>query len=327
MKKHNIERLVLEIFGGCNYACYMCPQADNSRQQPFLKSMPFGLFEDILDDAKQYGVEIVNLDGSGEALLNKNIIKYIDAVARRGMKPVIYSNGSLFRNKLMHDIFDAGISLFRISIIGYNRELYKQSMGIDGFDVVLDNTARALDYLATHNYDATLSTYHLTFPENSVQYDIEQYKINVINKLGVEAEIWKPHNWAGNIELNTRTGIATTCGRPFAPDLTVRAGGLGKNYGAVVPCCQTMGASESDSVLGHLNTHTISEVLESTEYQNLLQAHRTDDWSLAPYCEHCDFRIQDDDVLLYTNNKDRIKTDNMRLTSFNLNDFKSNHKK
>ena len=31
-----------------------------------------------------------------------------------------------------------------------------------------------------------------------------------------------------------------SCGRPFAPELTVRAGGDEGRMGAVVPCCQTL---------------------------------------------------------------------------------------
>jgi len=59
-----IKRLSLEIFGGCNFSCKMCPQGkdNNGRQQDFLKLLPFKLFEKILDDASQYGVQVVNIE-------------------------------------------------------------------------------------------------------------------------------------------------------------------------------------------------------------------------------------------------------------------------
>ena len=70
MAEIKIERLVAEVFGGCNYECQMCPQGEGGRDKEFLKQI--SLFENILDDAKQYGEGIVvNLDGSGEATLNK----------------------------------------------------------------------------------------------------------------------------------------------------------------------------------------------------------------------------------------------------------------
>ena len=39
--------------------------------------------------------------------------------------------------------------------------------------------------------------------------------------------IWKMHNWSGNYENNEnpRKKPRKSCGRPFAPELTVRAGG------------------------------------------------------------------------------------------------------
>ena len=61
-----IKRLSLEIFGGCNFVCQMCPQGEEGREQEFLRVMPFELFKDIVLDAKQYGVQVVNIEGSGE---------------------------------------------------------------------------------------------------------------------------------------------------------------------------------------------------------------------------------------------------------------------
>lgn len=319
-----VQRLVAEVFGGCNYTCQMCPQGEGGRDKEFLKQMPFELFEDILDDAKQYGEDIVvNLDGSGEATLNKNLTKYIDAVAKRGMKPLIYTNGYLVRDRLMNEMFDAGLYLCRFSNIGYNRTTYKEWMRKDVFDIIVENAREAVDYIAKQGYDSIASSYHLIIDNDNIDYEIEQYKKNFIEPAGTEAEIWKMHNWSGNIDIQSRDGVVSTCGRPFAPDFTVRAGGIGDHYGAVTPCCQTMGPpNEIPSVLGHMDTQTIAEVINGEGYQNLRKAHTTGDWSLAPYCEECDFRIQDPEVLVWTNNNDHVRKENMRATTFNLDDYK-----
>lgn len=319
-----IERLVAEVFGGCNYTCKMCPQGEGGRDKEFLKQMPFELFEDILDDAKQYGDNIVvNLDGSGEATLNKNLSKYISAVAQRGMKPLIYTNGYLVEGDKMREMFDAGLYICRFSVIGYNREKYKKWMRIDAFDKIISNAKNAKNYIESQNLNAIASSYHLILDNKNVDYEIEQYVHNFVNVAETEAEIWKMHNWSGNIDIDTRKGEISTCGRPFAPDFTVRAGGIGQHYGAVTPCCQTMGPpNEIQSVLGHMDTQTIEEVYNSEASQNLRKAHKTGDWSLAPYCEYCDFRIQDPEVLVWTNNPNHVKKENMRATSFNLDDYK-----
>lgn len=319
-----IERLVAEVFGGCNYECQMCPQGEGGRDKEFLKQMPFELFENILDDAKQYGEGIVvNLDGSGEATLNKNFPKYVEAVAKRGFKPLVYTNGLLVKGDYMRKIFDSGLYLCRFSDIGYNREKYKEWMRMDAFDTIIKHAREAKNYVEQQGYNAVVSSYHLILDNSQIDYEIEEYKKNFIEPAGTEAEIWKMHNWSGNLDFEQRDGEVSTCGRPFAPDFTVRAGGIGKHYGAVTPCCQTMGPpNEIPSVLGHMDTQTIEEVINGEGYQNLRKAHKTGDWSLAPYCKECDFRIQDPEVLVWTNNPNHVKKENMRATSFNLEDYK-----
>ena len=37
--KDKIKRAVIEINGGCNYTCAMCPQSDPGRDKGFLKKM------------------------------------------------------------------------------------------------------------------------------------------------------------------------------------------------------------------------------------------------------------------------------------------------
>ena len=324
MSEIKIERLVAEVFGGCNYECQMCPQGEGGRDKEFLKQMPFDLFENILDDAKQYGEGIVvNLDGSGEATLNRNFPKYVEAVAKRGFKPLVYTNGLLVKGDYMREIFDSGLYLCRFSDIGYNREKYKEWMRIDAFDIIIKNAREAKNYVEQQGYNAVVSSYHLILDNNQIDYEIEEYKKNFIEPAGTEAEIWKMHNWSGNLDFKQREGEISTCGRPFAPDFTVRAGGIGKHYGAVTPCCQTMGPpNEIPSVLGHMDTQTIEEVINGEGYQNLRKAHKTGDWSLAPYCKECDFRIQDPEVLIWTNNPNHVKKENMRATKFNLDDYK-----
>ena len=325
MSEIKIERLVAEVFGGCNYECQMCPQGEGGRDQEFLKQMPFELFNEILDDAKQYGDDIVvNLDGSGEATLNKNLTKYIDAVASRGMKPLIYTNGWLVRGNRMREMFDSGLYLCRFSVIGYDKKSYKEWMRKDAFNRIIENARAAVDYVEVQGYESVVSSYHLITDNEQVDYEIEQYRTNFIEPAGTEAEIWRMHNWSGNLEhLRSRDGEISTCGRPFAPDFTVRSGGIGDHYGAVTPCCQTMGPpNEIPSVLGHMDTQSIAEVINGEGYQNLRKAHKTGDWSLAPYCENCDFRVQDPEVLVWTNNSDHVRKENMRATKFSLEDYK-----
>ena len=110
------------------------------------------------------------------------------------------------------------------------------------------------------------------------------------------------------------------CGRPFAPELTIRAGGIGEHRGAVVSCCQTLGPpNEKLSVLGHTDDQSLIDIINDKPLQDLQQAHKNGDWKLAPYCENCDFRFHDPEVLVYSNNNNKLYS--FDATDINLEDY------
>ena len=97
--KIEIKQLDLELNGGCNYSCPMCPQA-TGREKNFLRKLPFGVFEKILDDAMQYGLDTVSLHGSGEPTLNGDMPDFVAAVKARGVRCVSFTNGYRLDEKL-----------------------------------------------------------------------------------------------------------------------------------------------------------------------------------------------------------------------------------
>ena len=131
------------------------------------------------------------------------------------------------------------------------------------------------------------------------------YQSNVINELGNNtAYIWKMHNWSGNYN-NKNKRLPTerrSCGRPFAPELTVRAGGEKGRTAAVVPCCQTLGPpNEAKSILGHLDLETYEEIWNGDRFKKLRQAHEQKKFDSIEYCKNCDFLYEDPEVLVWSN--------------------------
>ena len=67
IKNLKLQRIVMEVFGGCNYTCQMCPQSNPGRGKSFTRKMSLIEFERILDSIiPKYGNPIINLEGSGE---------------------------------------------------------------------------------------------------------------------------------------------------------------------------------------------------------------------------------------------------------------------
>ena len=127
------------------------------------------------------------------------------------------------------------------------------------------------------------------------------------------------HNWSGVYEIgdNARSGNVKTCGRPFSPDLVIRAGGLDGNRGAVHPCCQVLGQDEK-AVLGHASTDDVIDIFFGEEYEALREGHRTGNY--PDYCKTCDFLIDDTETLVYSNHERDLHK--MAGTEFSLDDFR-----
>ena len=318
-----IDRAVIEVNGGCNYSCSMCPQDTRTggRHKDFLKKMTLKEFENNVADCAQHGLRIVNLDGSGEATLNRNLPKYIEIVKKYGAKAFIFSNGYRMEGQFMMDCVDAGLDFYRFSWIGYDWKQYDKWMynRIGGtFMNTWDKVKSMREYVIDTQSDCVVSTYHLITDNANIDHELSHYK-QIVKALDVKTEIWKMHNWSGAYDVgatNQRKGEVKTCGRPFSPDVVIRAGGNDGKRGAVHPCCQVLGRDE-EAVLGHTSENTIQEIVEGELYEALRESHRSGNYT--DYCGDCDFLVDDTEVLVYTNHdRDLMK---MHGTDFNLRDY------
>lgn len=325
-KQISLQRAVIEVSGGCNYTCKMCPQTDPGRGSEWTRLMPFEQFTDILDQIiTDFGTPQINLEGSGEPTLNKRLPKYIEAVTQRGLKSFIYTNGNRFQGDFARDCIDAGLTFARFSCIGYNAEKYTEWMDTDFFDGLKENIRHAKNYVNRTRAKTKFSSYHLILDNNNTDYEVSQYKQNFIIPLDMTAYIWKQHNWSGNYQpdYTRQADTRRTCGRPDAPEITIRSGGIGGATGALVPCCQTLGPPrEAESVLGHISEQSLKDIYWGKSYQDLRQKHHNEDFDSISYCKDCDFLIDDPETLIWTNDPDG-KTDHMLGTDFSLSDYRN----
>lgn len=326
-KKSFIDRAVIEINGGCNYTCKMCPQTTSdgkhgARGKNWLKKMSLDRFERIVSECKEHGVGVINLEGSGEPTLNSNLDEYVKIVKKYNIKAFAFSNGYRMKGDFMKRVVDAGIDFYRFSIIGYDPTTYKQWMNSDNFHTVVQNLNEMQEYVCRNNFssDCMVATYHLIMNNDNIEHEKKRY-LEIVNHAGVKTEIWKMHNWSGVYQPEYgRKGKIKTCGRPFSPDIVIRAGGekeSSEKWGAVHPCCQVLGNDDA-AILGHVSENSIEEIWNGNAYEKLREDHRTGNY--PDYCKSCDFLIDDPEVLIYTNfDRDLYK---MVGTSFDLNDFR-----
>ena len=310
-----LRQLDLELFGGCNYDCDMCPQKDGGREADFKKSLPFDVFKKIIDDACQYDLEAVSLHGSGEPTLYKKLPEAIAYCKSKNLKVTCFTNGYALTESLSQKIIDAGLDILRISAIGYDAESYHKWMSKPAFERVRKNAKR---FQELTNNKTELHFYHLVTDKTQVEKEVEAYKTNWTEYVGAKSEIWLMHNWAGtygetpysriNFSKNQRS-----CGRMFKPMLQVRSGGLDGHYGAVVACCMVLGR-DSEAVLGHLDTQTIDEIWNGELYTELRNKHLSNQWNDISYCKGCDQLYDYPESLVWTNMENRIYGQSKILT-------------
>lgn len=319
----SVDRAVIEVNGGCNYSCQMCPQSvePDGRGKNWLKKISLKDFERIVAECAEYGLNVVNLEGSGEPTLNRNLPDYIRIVRKYGAKPFIYTNGLKLKDDFMKECVDAGLALARFSVIGYNQLKYIQWMNTDEFNQIKKNATEMKEYIARTNSDCIVASYHLILDNDNVEYEVDQYRKNFIEPVGTFAEIWKMHNWSGVYDPDyKRKGERRTCGRPFSPDLTVRAGSSTGGKLSIAPCCQTLGRDD-EADLGSIANKSIEEVWNGERYQWLRQMHAEKRFDEVPFCKDCDFLYEDNEVLVWRNNE-LVQINKMKGTKFKLDDYK-----
>ena len=82
-KNLKLNRIVMEVFGGCNYTCQMCLNQIQERKS-WTRKMPLKEFERILDEiVPKYGTPQINLEGSGEPTMAKDLPEYVKAVKKK----------------------------------------------------------------------------------------------------------------------------------------------------------------------------------------------------------------------------------------------------
>ena len=317
-----IDRAVIEVNGGCNYSCTMCPQDKRTggRDKRFLQKMSLMEFENNVRDCAKHGLRVVNLEGSGEPTLARNLDEYIKIVKKYNALAFCFSNGYRMFGRYMKRCVDAGLDFYRFSMIGYDTNKYNEMMHnrIGGnFDMICENIMEMQDYVEKSGSDCVVATYHLITDTDNQEEELEKYK-ELVKRLGVKSEIWRMHNWSGVYDnKDKRSGKINTCGRPFSPDVVIRAGGLEGQRGAVAPCCQVLGRDE-EAVLGHTSKNTIEEIWNGPAYVELREQHTTGDY--PDYCKDCDFLVDDPEVLVWTNHeRDLYK---MHGTEFDLDDYR-----
>jgi len=307
-KIDKIDQINLEVFGGCNLACPMCPQGtENGREKDFKKSLNDDLFKKIIDEAVPKGLKFVNLSGSGEPLLNRKLEQYIKYLSQKSIKSMIYTNGQLLTLERFKSLCESGLTILKVSCMGWDKESYKEWMSTDTFEKTRETLKQCIKVAKENKYKTILQTNHLIQDYKYKEEQLKLYLENWVSYLGCEGEVWLAHNWSGSYDKdeisrkkNFKNKEVRSCGRPLGNIIEIRAGGIGKSKGAVVPCPNVLG-HDSKAVLGHVDNQNLMDIVNGKEYQTLRRRHLEKRFDEIEYCKDCDHIYEVPESLVWTN--------------------------
>jgi hypothetical protein len=219
------------------------------------------------------------------------------------LKCIALTNAFLLTEHLSRSLIGAGLDVLRVSVVRYDRETYRRWMGKDAHNHVREQIRGFLRVRNELAGTTDVTLYHLITDLDRANHEIEMYRKNWIEDLGCPGEIWMMHNWGGeytDIPYERSRGVRRSCGRPHAPQLTVRAGGEDGHTGAVVPCCLVLG-QESRAILGHLDEESIADVVAGPRYEALRKLYEDGDFDSIDYCRACDQLYDAPESLVWSN--------------------------
>jgi pyruvate-formate lyase-activating enzyme len=243
-----IVTLTIEPVFGCNLRCKYCfcwgesaPDMDGLR--PYL--MPWHLFTKAIEEAPK-SVESVTLVGMGEPLLHPRISEMVDLCADRGLRSIIFTNGTLLTGETLEKLAASRLSVLTVSVEA-DAEDSRDLRGVD-------------NAVIRRNLEGFLE---LKRPETEVKLSIVAHEGNVDTFRNAHRD-WD--SLVTTVKVNPRMGYEETgspqvCMEPWRGNLLVLTDGQ------VTPCCLDCMA---DLAIGNLNQQSFDDILCGKPFRELL---------------------------------------------------------
>lgn len=136
-------RILWEITPRCNMFCKHCLFYQNGEKEMNKELSTEEMYKIIDNIAKDKEVNAIWLSG-GEPLLRKDIVDICKKISSYNIKPSISTNGILLTDKLIKELYNAGVTYIHLSIDGGKAETHEELRGAKGsFDLLM----KAMDRL------------------------------------------------------------------------------------------------------------------------------------------------------------------------------------
>ncbi|NOR16072.1 MAG: radical SAM protein [Candidatus Aminicenantes bacterium] len=272
-------RLWVELTSHCNYRCVMCPNKDLSKENK--GHMEFGLYKKIIDEAKEFVFDI-NLAHRGESLLHPQLVEAIHYAKNAGLFTRLHTNGSLLNEELARQIVESELDRLSFSFDGFNQETY-ESIRVGGdFEKTINNITRFLEIKKQAGSQKPETAIEVINFDKLSGPEFIQARENFRRRfagLPLDSFIMKElHNWAGEIDKDTRRDDYTAC--PFPWNALVIFWD-----GAVLPCTQDF---FGHYLVGNVKDESLQQIWNGQKLKHLREKLATGELKEFETCANCD---------------------------------------
>jgi radical SAM protein with 4Fe4S-binding SPASM domain len=268
------EIVQIEATNICNAKCVFCPRDEMHRRQGI---MSFDLFKKIVDECAELGITHVRMHNYGEAFVDRRLVEKVRYAKQKGIREVgMISNGSLITEPVARGMIEAGLDAINISVDASGKEVFEATRIGLKYDKVIANIERLLRLRGESGKRRPKLILSFVRQNNSAD---EQAFIEHWRSIADKIHVTDLHNWAGT--LNSESDVNYPCYRPWLTFTVLWDG-------RVSLCCADF---DGRTILGNLNTQTISEIWNAEAYRNVRREHLE---SGGPdICRACDLPRKD----------------------------------
>lgn len=257
----------------CNLDCKMCPYSKMTRKKEL---MSIELYKKIIDDAKEFGIELVNLSLYNEPLLDKYLFERIKYAKEKGLKVGFYCNATLLTDEKSEKLLDLGIDYINFSFDGATKESYEKIRKNANFEETQANILNFIFNKIRRETKTPIISVMLTAQEENCS-ELKEFE-----------KFWKSKiNFVGISQFDNRkeTDRSKLQKRLIYPCRLLCSGGIVIMSNGKVPlCCKDYDGSV---ILGDLNTQTIEDIWNS-KFKSIKNAHILGRGDIIDICKNCD---------------------------------------
>lgn len=131
------------INNACNARCDFCNFSLDKLPKPMWKFVDFDKACEALDVLVRNDIAYLIIFG-GEPLLHPDVVAIVREARARGLTVLLISNGAKLRAPLIHELADAGVSNFIISIDAATPQVHEDNRGLPGVCEKIAHANRAI---------------------------------------------------------------------------------------------------------------------------------------------------------------------------------------